>query len=106
MEFFKLQFEDGWGPRRYFYFDPNLDRKVSIFVEDKVKYTAKVNGTKFKLMMWEYNGTDYDHGHSYPWTGTALGIKARVEGIGIKVDVEIDQLLNKGIEVFVAPKLK
>lgn len=103
MEFFKLKFEDGWGSRKYFFIDGNGEQH-HISYRNKEKYVAKVNGTKFKLMVWEYNGVDYDHGHEYPWVGTALGIKARIEGIDIKVDVEIDQLLDKGIEVFVSVK--
>ncbi|QPB12215.1 hypothetical protein [Providencia phage PSTCR5] len=103
MNFFKMQFEQDWGPRRYFFIN-EAGETVYIHYKDKKKYTVKINGIKFKLMIWEYGGVDYDHGHEYPWTGTALGIKARVEGLDIKVDVELDQLLDKGIEVFVAQK--
>lgn len=101
MTFFKLQFEDSWGARKYFFINSD-GVKVPISRKDKVKYRVKVKNTVFNLMVWAYEGVDYDHGHKYPWIGTALGIKTKIPQIGIKVDVGIDQILDAGIEVQIA----
>lgn len=63
-----LKFKNGWMGGKYTIND------VEFITETKPKATLIINGKRYKAVYKNITGTDDDHGHTYPWTKTHIGI--------------------------------
>ena len=69
--------------------------------KDKPEVLVWIDGKSFPACYRETKGSDYDHGHSYPWTRMDIGIE---DGSVLVRFLSAIDLLREGRSVFVTKK--